>query len=212
MKQRVAILCSDPLHPVHPWLERWATAVAGRADVCVHRSVTEVDTGDFLFLVSCHELIRADVRSRFRYTLVLHASDLPSGRGMSPHVWQILAGANTVVMTLLNAEDAVDTGDIWQQIPVTFNGTELYDEIHARLFDAELALMGWALEHCDAGRPRPQAGPASYFRRRVPGDSAIDPARPIAEVFDLLRVADPDRYPAYFELRGRRYRIRIDRM
>jgi methionyl-tRNA formyltransferase len=32
----------------------------------------------------------------------------------------------------------------------------------------------------------------------------------LGEAFDLLRVADPERYPAFFEHRGRTYRIRID--
>jgi methionyl-tRNA formyltransferase len=208
----ISILCTDPQHPVNPWLLRWQAAHAAGHTVTLVRNAAALDHGDLLFLVSCHQIIRAEVRARFAHCLVLHASDLPQGRGMSPHVWQILAGAQRLTISLLDAVDALDQGDIWQQQVIAFDGTELHDEIHARLFEAEMALMDWAVAHVGDSRPRPQADtPASYFRKRTPEDSRIDPTRPLTEAFDLLRVADPERYPAFFEHRGQRYRLRIER-
>jgi methionyl-tRNA formyltransferase len=131
---------------------------------------------------------------------------------MSPHVWDILGGANELVVTLLDAREPVDSGDIWSQRRVTLRGEELYDEINAALFDAEIDLMSWAIFNCDRSRPRPQSGEPSFYRRRKPEDSRIDPNRSIAEQFDVLRVADPDRYPAFMDHRGRRYKISIERM
>jgi methionyl-tRNA formyltransferase len=131
---------------------------------------------------------------------------------MSPHVWAILGGANELVVTLLDARDPVDSGDIWSQRRITLRGGELYDEINAALFDAEIDLMNWAIVNCDRSRPRPQSGEPSFFRRRTAEDSRIDPDRSVAEQFDLLRVADPDRYPAFLEYRGRRYKISIECM
>jgi methionyl-tRNA formyltransferase len=208
----VSILCTDPAHPVNPWLDRWVAAHADRATSRIYRDLAELEGGDILFLVSCHQIVRKPVRDRFKHTLVLHASALPQGRGMSPHVWQILQGADALTVTLLNAEDALDSGDIWHQVQLRFDGTELHDEIHAKLFDAELQLMTWALDHCETSTPRKQSGESSFFRRRVPEDSRVDPERPLAESFDLLRVADPERYPAFFEYRGQKYRLRIDKL
>lgn len=151
------------------------------------------------------------MRDRFKYTLVLHASDLPKGRGMSPHVWQILEGTDRLVVSLLDAEDALDSGEIWHQTVVNLDGTELHAEIHAKLFDAEASLMDWALEHCADSRPRSQQGNPTFYRRRTPADSAIDPSRSLIDVFDLLRIADPERYPVYFEHRGQRYLLRIEK-
>ena len=45
-------------------------------------------------------------------------------------------------------------------------------------------------------------------RRRTPGSIS---SRSIAEQFDLLRVADPQRFPAFFDLRGHRYLVRIEK-
>ena len=208
----VNILCTDPAHPVNPRLQAWSAEQRSNAHVSIYRHASDLTGGDFLFLVSCHQVIRKPVRDLFRHTLVLHASALPKGKGMSPHIWQILQGVDRLCVTLLNAEDALDSGDIWNQIDVPFDGTELHDEINRKLFDAELALMSWALANCDDSRPRGQVGEASFFRKRTPADSRIDPQRPLAESFDLLRVADPDRYPAFFEYRGCKYRIRIDKL
>jgi methionyl-tRNA formyltransferase len=208
----VSILCTDPRHPVNAWLVRWIAAVADRADVRLCRDRGEVGSGDFLFLVSCQQMVGDDIRLCFRHTLVLHASDLPAGRGMSPHVWAVVSGAGELVLTLLDARDSVDSGNIWQQRRIPLEGGELFDEINAKLFDAEIELMSWAIDHCDRSRPRPQSGEPTFCRRRTPEDSRIDPQRSIAEQFDLLRVADPQRYPAFFEYRGRNYKILIERM
>jgi methionyl-tRNA formyltransferase len=206
----VAILCTDPNHAVNAWLERWAASLVPRVQVSIHRDWRELGGGDFLFLVSCHQIIGAATRALFRHTLVLHASALPEGRGMSPHVWQILEGRRQLTLSLLDAEDALDAGRIWHQTEVAIPETAVCEEINARLFDAEIELMDWALAHCDRSAPREQTGTPSYYRKRVPADSRIDPSRPLAESFDLLRVADPQRYPAFFEHRGRTYRLRIE--
>ena len=212
MSLKICILCSDRRHPINPWLDRFQTELRDWHDVRIVSGASEVGDGDFLFLISCHEIIRTQIRRRFRHTLVIHASALPAGRGMSPHVWQVLEGKNFFAVSLLNAEDLVDSGDIWKQIEVQFGDDELFDEINGRLFDAETELMRWAIENCDRCTPRPQVGTPSYYRRREPADSQIDPRQSIAEQFNLLRIADPERYPAFFELHDQRYMITIKKL
>lgn len=209
---KISILCTDPTHPMNTWLEQWVQEQSSDVRTTIHRDVGELAEGDFLFLISCHQIVRKSVRERFRYTLVLHASDLPRGRGMSPHIWQVLEGRERIVISLLNAEDEVDTGHIWHQLEIQLDGTELYDEIDAYLFEAELRLMDWALQHCESSLPWEQVGSPSFYRRRTPVDSEIDPARPLADSFNLLRVANPVRYPAHFEYMGKKFIIRIEKV
>ena len=208
----VHIVCTDPQHGVNAWLERWMAQHHHTADIRLLRDAREATGADFLFLVSCHQIVGRDILDRYRHTLVLHASALPAGRGMSPHVWQILEGRPGFTVTLLEAAEALDAGRIWHQIEVAVPANAVCHEINALLFDAELALMDWALAHAHEVQPREQQGTPSYYRKRSPADSRIDPERPLAELFDLLRVADPERYPAHFEYRGRRYRLRLEPM
>lgn len=210
----ISILCSSETHPVNAWLERWIGRWRGSHRIRLLRSKRDLTAGDLLFLVSCGEILQAAERSRFRHVLVLHASDLPRGRGWNPHIWAILAGAENITVTLLEAGDDPDTGPIWAQRQVHVPAHALHDEINRRIFDAETALMDEALEL--AHRPRPTPQPAdvepTYHRLRRPSDSELDPHKTLAEQFDLMRVADPERYPAFFRLRGHVYKLKLEKM
>ena len=210
--QSVTILCTDPQHPIQGWLARWAQAQASHAVVRIVGHSSQAEGGDILFLVSCHEMISASIRQRYAETLVVHASDLPRGKGMSPHVWQVLEGRTEIAVTLLEAVDDLDAGDIWHQVWIHIPRTALHDEIHALLFDAELKLMSWALENRFTVQPRPQSGPSTRYRKRTPSDSRLELGTTLGDAFNLLRIADPQRYPAFFEVDGVRYKLTLQRM
>lgn len=207
---RIEIVCSDRTHPVWPRLEAWVLAARDLHDAALVTSSRDLVGGDLLFLVSCGEHIGAEIRARYRTTLVLHASDLPEGRGWSPHIWQILEGRRDLCVSLLEAADPVDSGPIWAQVRFTLEGHELHDEISEKVITAELHLISEVVDGAVGGDPRPQADRTStYYRRRTPEDSRVDPAQSLESQFDMIRVADPDRYPAFFELRGHRYLIKV---
>lgn len=207
---KISILCSDPNHPISPWLERWALNHGDTHEVSLNRKKDELTSGDILFLISCHEVISSQVRAQYAATLVIHASDLPIGQGWSPHIWQIIEGKNRIPVTLLEAEDAVDSGAIWAQRHIQLDGHEMFEEINAKLFDAEVELMDVAVAGFNEIKPRLQdTREPTIYRKRTTEDSRIDPHKSIADQFELLRVADPMRFPAFLEFRGHRYLISI---
>lgn len=174
---------------------------------------SDLKGGDILFLVSCGQMIRDAEREKYRATLVLHASDLPKGRGWSPHIWSILSGANQITLSLLEASEPVDSGAVWLKTKFVLDGHELLPEINAKLFAAELLLMTQAVEQFETIKPIQQVGdPGPYMPKRSPLDSQIDPHKTIAEQFNFLRVADSQRYPAFFSYQGKRYLIKIEKV
>lgn len=206
---RIDLLCSDPAHPVVPSLHRWITTQEGSHELRLVYDKSELTEGDILYLVSCSQLISRADRERYTHVMVLHASDLPEGRGWSPHIWDVLAGKEDLTLSLLSAEDGVDTGAIWAKQRFHVPRHAVYNEINRLLFEAEMQLMDRGLEMVAAGEIpslQPEAG-GSYHPRRNPEDSRLDPARPLAELFDKLRVADPDRFPAFFEMHGKTYEL-----
>ena len=206
----VSVLCSSSEHPVFPELEKWARQQSHKHQIQLVNEVGDLVGGDLLFLISCNELVKPEVREIYKHVLVIHASPLPEGRGWSPHVWQVLEGKDTIPVTLLEAGDRVDSGAIWAQDAFRLEGHELHDEINDKLFAVTLELMNYALDHASEIKPYPQrVGEASYYRRRTAVDSELDPHRSIAEQFELLRVADPERYPCFFEYRGKRYKLSL---
>lgn len=213
MGLKIEILCSSPDHPVNLWLARWMTEREDRDTVSLVHSKAKLGTGDILFLISCSELIGSEIRSKFQNTAVVHASDLPEGRGWSPHVWTILGGADAIVVSAIEAEDRVDSGAIWVKKRIEVPKTALCNEINARLFDATLDLMTIVYDMVVSGQPpQPQDDRTpTYWPRRTPKDSEIDPNQSIASQFDTIRVCDPDRYPAVFQLHGETFELRLTR-
>lgn len=210
---KVTILCSSAAHPINAHLQSWIARHQDRHQISLLRNKTDLEGGDLLFLISCSEMVTKQERLRYAKTLVIHASDLPLGRGWSPHIWQILDGATEVTVTLLEAEDKVDSGAIWKKIPVHVEKNALWHEINGTIFDAELVLMDFAVENLGTIQPTPQSTTVvpTYYPKRTPSDSRVDPRKSIESQFDLVRVCDPDRFPAYFELHGSRYIIKLEK-
>ena len=210
---KISILCTDHQHPVVKSLNQWAELMNARGhDVSIFFDKSQLVGGDLLFLVSCAQVINGFDRQKYNHTLVLHASDLPSRRGWSPHIWAILDGENHITVSLLEAAEQVDTGRVWLKKSFLLEGHELLDEINEKLFNLELSLMTDAVINADKIKPKEQVGdPDDYMRKRVPDDSQIDPYESIAKQFNLLRIADAKRYPAFFEYLGVKYLIKIEK-
>ena len=208
----IDILCSDVSHPVNSYLLKWIKEQDPIHNIQLLRKKTDLNGGRLLLLISCHEVIDKKTRGLYNVSLVIHASDLPKGRGWSPHVWQIIEGKNEIIVTLLEAEDELDSGSIWAQEIMELEGHELLPEIDEKLFTTELKLMDYALGNMDLAEPRQQDDKlSSYYPRRTPDDSCLDPEKPLSEQFDLLRVVDSKRYPAFFDFRGHRYYLNISK-
>lgn len=213
MSLKIEILCSSPEHPVNAWLGRWIEARSVRDSVRLIHDKSQISSGDLLFLIAVPELIDVPTLDRFAHNAVIHSSDLPEGRGWSPQVWAILEGAREIVVSGLMAAEAVDSGPIWTKQTVKIPPHYVYDEINAALFETWCNVMTAICDMVEKGEPpTPQEDrPATYWSRRTPENSALDPYDTIANQFDLLRVCDPDRYPAYFDLLGYTYEIRLER-
>ena len=55
-----------------------------------------------------------------KFNLVIHGSDLPYGRGMSPISWQILKGKTKIVFTLFEANKEYDRGKYYLKKKINF--------------------------------------------------------------------------------------------
>ncbi len=210
---KITLLCSDPQHPVNAYIQPWALAQVGMHEVEIVQKKAQLQGGDFLFLISCSEIITASDRAPYKACLVLHASDLPKGRGWSPHIWELVQGAEAITLSMLEAEDKVDSGRIWRKTRIVVPKDALWDEINHLLFAAEVEMMDYAVQNYGQVQPHVQSDTdqATYFPKRTPLDSRVDANKSIAEQFDLIRVCDPNRFPAYFEHLGQRYILKLEK-
>ena len=208
-------LCSDQSSWINDFIPAWALQwrAAGHSLAWAHNAAL-LPESHVCFYLSYGRIVGAELRARHGNNLVVHESDLPAGRGWSPLTWQVLQGAQNIVVTLFEAADEVDAGEIYGQTLIQLHGDELVADLR---WQQSVATFKLCTEFID-GYPsvlhlaREQQGTPSYFPRRKPVDSRIDLDLPLRDQFNLLRVCDNIRYPAWFECAGARYTLNINRV
>lgn len=197
------------------WILPYAAQLADEAHRRGHsaqllRDHASIPEGDVAFYLGCIRITPPDVLARNGRNLVVHESALPKGRGFAPMTWQILEGARTIPVALIEAADEADAGRIVLAGEIELDGTELAPEWRALQGQKTVELCLAFLDQDPLPAGQEQEGEPSHYARRRPADSRLDPQASLAEQFELLRVCDNERYPAYFEHRGRRYLVKIE--
>ena len=211
---KISFLCNDPRHPVNDYLYAWIKKNNSKHEIELVRQKKDLSGGDILFLISCTEIINSQDRMAYISCLVIHASDLPKGRGWSPHIWSILEGKEELTLTLLEANNKIDSGKIWKKLNFQVPKHALWNEINAQLFEKEIELIDFAVGNFKSVSAKSQAPDIepTYYPKRTPNDSEIDPYKSIESQFDKIRVCDPNRFPAYIELYGERYKLILEKV
>lgn len=172
-------------------------------------NVDDLSTGDVLFLLGCRTILSDEQLSQHKHSLVIHPSKLPEGKGSAALIWKILEGENTLFISLFEATNKIDGGDIIFQDKITLKGYELSDEIRYKQALKSFELIFKFLDTYPNIKPVKQKGRSSYYPKRTPKDSELDINKSIREQFNLLRVVDNERYPAFFHYGNHRYILKI---
>lgn len=170
----------------------------------------EVEEISIAFYLSYQKIVPYEFIKKTHQSLVVHASDLPQGKGFSPWVWQILEGKNDIPVCLFQMNEGLDTGNIFQKKLLHLRGDELLEEIRISLAKLIKQMVLDYLQKNEAPISVSQVGESTFYRRRNSLDSELDISKSIAEQFNLLRVVDNNNYPAYFLHFGKKYVLKIE--
>ena len=209
MSALITILIDNESSWVWEYVDEFVNDLSMEHSVRLVGCPADVPEGDILFLLGCTRLTPGEVLKRNRINLVVHESRLPDGRGWSPLAWQVSQGLNAVPITLLEAVGGVDAGPVHLTDVINLDGTELLPEIRHRQWEKTRLLIRKFLALWPNSKPRPQTGTPTYFPRRTKDHDRLDVNLSLAEQFDHLRVLDNERYPGWFEYRGKKYIIKI---
>ena len=171
----------------------------------------DIKIGDVCFLLSCSNIVNEEFLTRNEKNIVVHASDLPKGKGFAPVQWQILEGKNEIVLTLFEAVKEVDAGPYYFKNRIEFDGTELYSEIREMLGLKIIEMCIDFIDNIESYKPIQQFGKSTYYRKRTTKDDELDINKTIIEQFNHFRVADNDKYPLWFEFNGIKYKLKIEK-
>ena len=179
--------------------------------VALIHELADIPRGEVLFILSLSKIIPEKYLNLNNHNIVIHASKLPKGKGWSPATWQILGGKNVIPLTLFEAVSKVDSGVIYLQENMELDGTELLPEIHNKLGEITCTLCQKFVSQYPQiiKLGRLQTGKSTYYPRRTSTDSELNPKLSIVKLFNLLRVVDNEKYPAYFIHKGVKYTLKI---
>jgi methionyl-tRNA formyltransferase len=164
---------------------------------------------EFCLILSYEKILPEAFLSENKYNLVVHGSDLPKGKGMSPITWQILEGKNSIPLSLFEARKELDAGDIYLRSTLELSGYELVEEIRQKQAAATVELISLFFEKYPDIEGVSQKGEDTFYRRRKREDGELDINKSLKEQFNLLRISDNEKYPAFFKVNGHKYNLAI---
>ena len=168
-----------------------------------------IKEGGILFLISSQKILSEKEINRFEKCFVVHPSKLPYGKGSAALANYILNGQNEIWVTIFEPTVKIDSGDIWCQDGVKLKGHELLKELREIQFKLIKRLVLELLVSYPRVKKIPQPSNSTYFKKRTPNDSEISVEQSIKQQFNLLRIVDNNRYPAFFYMNGKKYILKI---
>ena len=171
----------------------------------------EVSDFDIVFLLGYTKILPNEFLQRNKLILVVHESALPKGKGFAPIQWQLLEGHSEIKVSLIEASEKVDSGDIFLQLIVAFDGTELYEEIREKQAMASIDIISEFLKLYPNVARTKQVGNESYYPKRKLADGELDISKTLQENFNLLRVGNNDAWPSFFYFKGIKYVLKISK-
>ena len=180
-----------------------------RFNISLIHDPEQVVDAHIVFVLGYTKILDNSFLSKNELTLVVHESELPSGRGFSPVQWQILEGKTSVPVCLIEASEQVDAGDIIGRASIELDGYELYDEIRDKQAKATIEVLREFLHKYPSFNREAQTGTAGVYPRRLKSDSELDVDASIRDQFDLLRVSNNEEWPSHFYLDGKKFMLKI---
>jgi methionyl-tRNA formyltransferase len=139
----------------------------------------------------------------------VHASLLPRWRGAAPIQHAILAGDDVTGITLMQMDEGLDTGPIWQREALPIHPEETAATLHDRLARLGAAMVRQHLGEILAGHesPVPQDDAAATYAPMIDKeDGRLDWAQPAQLIDRRIRAMTP--WPGAFTTwRGRRLKV-----
>lgn len=195
---------------IFPYAESYSKSLAKKGFISkILKNHQEVENGDILILLSCEK--KFTNLSKNKNNLVIHESDLPKGKGWSPLTYQVLEGKNKIPITLFEADKSFDGGKIYFKKFIDLKGDELVDELREKQAQMTFYLIDKFLKERSDINGAKQIGKETFYQRRNPSHSELDINKSILENFNLLRVVDNERYPAYFTYKNHKYILKISK-
>lgn len=205
---KITILTDNPTSWIIPYIEELKNKISEH-NIDHIFNLKDIKKGDLMLILSCENILRKSHLSFHKSNIVVHPSKLPLGKGWSPVAWQVLEGAKKIPLSLFEANEKVDAGDVYILDYFSLEGHELNDEIKNKQGNKTIEMVLNYINHFGSIKGVAQFGKETFYKKRKPSDSELDINKSLKEQFNLLRVVDNVRYPAYFIINEEKYILKV---
>lgn len=175
----------------------------------ISKNFKKIKNQDIVFILNYTKILPKSFLIQNRLNLVVHASNLPKGKGFAPIQWQILNNKKNILLCLIEAVERVDSGSIIEKKSIKFKGHELNGEIRHIQGNETIKIIKKFLNKYPKFKRKKQSGKSTFFRKRKPEDSELNINKSLKKNFNLLRIVDNEKYPAFFNYKKKKYIIKI---
>ena len=205
---KITILTDNPNSWILPYVDDLKKDL-NRHDVTHVYKTSDIVGGDIMLVLSCEKILKGEYLKLHKSNVVVHPSKVPLGKGWSPLAWQVLEGSNNIPVSLFEAVEAVDAGDVYIVDYIKLEGHELNEEIKHKQGLLNMKMVKKYIDEFESMVATPQSGEETFYPRRRQKENELDINKTIVEQFNLFRVVDNERYPAHFHLNGTKYILKI---
>ena len=165
-----------------------------------------------IFVISYYKIIPLTNLKKNNNIFVIHDSDLPKGRGMSPLFNQILNRKKKIVTTIFKCEKNIDDGKIVLKKTFNYPDTLIYDEIKSLQMKNNIFMIKNFINYFNQKKIKlkDQKGKPTYFSKISEKKNNINKKKSIISQFDRIRTRDNKYFRAYFVHKNRKYFIKIE--
>ncbi len=209
----ITILTDNPNSWIMPHVEELKKLLSNyKVKHIFHQN--DIISGDIMFILSCEKIIPQHQLDLHTSNIVVHPSKLPEGKGWSPLAWQILEGKNEITVSLFEASSKVDSGDVYLTDTISLSGDELNDEIKYIQGTTTVRMILNHLKNiekyslCKVPSYK-QEGKESFYPKFKKKHNELDINKNIKEQFNILRIVDNKKYPAWFQIDGQEYTLKV---
>tara|TARA_B100001063_G_C16706956_1_gene525804 strand:- start:514 stop:1161 length:648 start_codon:yes stop_codon:yes gene_type:complete len=162
---------------------------------------------DLIIVISHYKKIPLNNLKINKNIFVIHESNLPNGRGMSPLFNQILNGEEKIVSTVFRCAKNFDDGPVIFKKKFHYPGNLVYEEIKALQMKNSISLIKRIINLLNKNELSSikQIGKSSYFKKISSKINELNIDKSIKSQINILRTRDKKKFRGYFFYKKRKF-------
>ena len=169
----------------------------------------KIKNQDIVIVLSYTKILPVVFLNQNKLNIVIHSSKLPVDKGFAPLSYQILRNKRKIFNTLFKITEKVDDGPIIMRNTFNTNNTDLYVDLRKKQAESILKLLIIFFKKYPKITFKNQKGKSTFNLKRTKKNSELDIKKSIKEQFNLIRICDNEKFPAFFYYNKKKYIIKI---